>query len=60
MPELYVIPDGVLNGFVIINPRWASFKAEDYRKASEEIIPDTELLLHTVFPFFVGRLSSVN
>ena len=37
MPELYVIPDGVLNGFVIINPRWASFKAEDYRKASEEI-----------------------
>ena len=37
MPELRVISDGALKGFVIINPRWASFDAEDYRTASEEI-----------------------
>ncbi len=37
MPELHVISDGALKGFVIINPRWASFTAEDYRTASEEI-----------------------
>lgn len=37
VPELHVIPDGALKGFVIINPRWASFTAEDYRTASEEL-----------------------
>lgn len=37
MPELYVISDGALKGFVIINPRWASFNAEDYRIASDGI-----------------------
>lgn len=37
VPELHVIPDGALKGFVIINPRWASFTAEDYRNASKEI-----------------------
>lgn len=36
MPELHVISDGALKGFVIVNPRWASFTAEDYRTASEE------------------------
>ncbi len=37
VPELHVISDGALKGFVIINPRWASFNAEDYRTASEGI-----------------------
>lgn len=37
IPELHVIPDGALKGFVIINPRWASFTAEDYKTASAEI-----------------------
>lgn len=37
MPELHVISDGALKGFVIINPRWASFNAEDYRIASDGI-----------------------
>ncbi|MCM1044343.1 MAG: recombinase family protein [Candidatus Gastranaerophilales bacterium] len=36
IPELHVIPEGALKGFVIINPRWASFNAEDYRIASAE------------------------
>lgn len=37
IPELHVIPDGALKGFVIINPRWASFTAEDYKLASQGI-----------------------
>lgn len=37
IPELHVIPDGALKGFVVINPKWASFTAGDYRIASEEV-----------------------
>ncbi|MBE5952100.1 MAG: recombinase family protein [Lachnospiraceae bacterium] len=37
LPELKVIPDGLLKGFVSINPRWAGFKATDYRLASESV-----------------------
>lgn len=40
MPELHVMPEGALKGFVMINPRWASFTAEDYIAASGEV-PDT-------------------
>ena len=48
LPELEVISDGLLKGYVIINPRWGSFSAQDYLKASgvayegdaEEIEPD--------------------
>lgn len=34
LPELRVIRDGLLKGYVIINPRWGGFTAEDYRAAS--------------------------
>lgn len=34
LPELRVIENGILQGFVIINPRWAAFKENDYLKAS--------------------------
>lgn len=34
LPELEVISDGLLKGFVIINPRWGSFTKEDYLRAS--------------------------
>ncbi len=34
LPELEVISDGLLKGFVVINPRWGSFTAADYLKAS--------------------------
>jgi len=30
LPELRVIDDGILKGFVTINPRWAGFKEFDY------------------------------
>ena len=33
LPELKVLPDGVLKGFVSINPRWAGFKEDDYINA---------------------------
>jgi site-specific DNA recombinase len=37
LPKLKVIPEGVLKGFVSINPRWAAFKAEDYINAAMSI-----------------------
>ena len=37
LPELHVIQEGALRGFVSVNPRWAAFKAEDYQAASASI-----------------------
>ena len=37
LPELKVIPDGALKGFVSINPRWSGFKVEDYITISESV-----------------------
>ncbi len=34
LPELEVISDGLLKGYVIINPRWGSFTEKDYLRAS--------------------------
>lgn len=42
LPELHVIPDGALKGFVSINPRWAAFKAEDYIDASLSVCDSEE------------------
>ena len=30
LPQLRVIPEGLLKGFVIVHPKWGSFKKEDY------------------------------
>lgn len=35
IPELHVVTSGALKGFVTVNPRWASFCAEDYRAAAK-------------------------
>ena len=40
LPQLHVIPDGALRGFVSINPRWAAFHADDYQAASNSIYDD--------------------
>lgn len=40
LPELEVIFDGLLKGYVIVNPRWGSFSAEDYLKASATAYED--------------------
>ena len=37
LPELQVITEGVLRGYVPVNPRWSGFKANDYREASDSI-----------------------
>lgn len=39
LPQIHVIDNGALRGFVIINPRWAGFSAEDYLDAVEAIAP---------------------
>ena len=35
LPELAAVSGGGMNGYVGINPRWAAFTAEDYKRASE-------------------------
>lgn len=42
LPELKVIQEGVLTGFVSINPRWAGFKAKDYLAASDSVYVSDE------------------
>lgn len=42
LPELQVITDGALKGFISINPRWAGFKAVDYRRASRSICDEED------------------
>lgn len=36
-PEMHVIQEGILKGYVTIHPRWAGFTVEDYYLASESI-----------------------
>ena len=40
LPKLKVITEGALGGFVVINPRWSGFKAEDYISISESALPE--------------------
>lgn len=42
LPELRVIPEGLLKGFVIINPRWSGFKEQEYLRASASAYPPGE------------------
>lgn len=42
LPELKVIPDGVLKGFITINPRWAGFKSDDYIKIAKAVCENEE------------------
>ena len=42
LPELKVLNEGALKGFVAINPRWAAFKVQDYLSASESVYVSNE------------------
>ena len=49
LPELKVITEGALKGFVSINPRWAAFSADDYRVASESAFDEIDILKPELF-----------
>ena len=40
LPELKIISEGMLKGFISINPRWAGFKADDYIYIAKTICED--------------------
>lgn len=40
LPELRVIPEGLLKGFVVVHPRWGSFSREDYIRACRSVDGD--------------------
>lgn len=42
LPQLNVIKEGILLGFVSVNPRWCGFKAKDYTEASLTVYKNTE------------------
>lgn len=42
LPELRVIEEGALKGFVVINPRWSGFKERDYYQASKSVYDSSE------------------
>ena len=37
LPELRVVTNGTLKGFVTVNPRWAAFTSDDYFQASANV-----------------------
>ena len=37
LPDLKVIPQGLLKGFVIVHPKWGSFTKEDYINACQSV-----------------------
>ena len=43
LPELRVIPKGLLKGFVIVHPKWGSFTKEDYLAACQSVEQDDEM-----------------
>ena len=42
LPELKVIPEGALKGFISINPRWAGFKVDDYLYIAKTVCENEE------------------
>ena len=54
LPELQVIPNGALKGFVTVNPRWSGFKAQDYKEASASVYTDEEIPSPQNSPFASG------
>ncbi len=40
LPELRVIPKGLLKGFVIVHPKWGSFTKDDYMTACKSVEPE--------------------
>ena len=45
LPELRVVDNGILKGFVGINPRWAGFKERDYLQAAFSVYKSKEEIM---------------
>ena len=41
LPSLMVIKEGILRGFISVNPRWSGFKPDDYRQACRNVHAET-------------------
>ena len=50
LPELSVIPEGILKGYVTINPRWAGFSAKDYYQAARSAYGSVEEMTPVLEP----------
>lgn len=48
LPELKVIPEGLLKGYVIVHPRWGSFTKDDYLAACMSVWSETDVQELTV------------
>lgn len=42
LPELRVIPEGLLKGFVVVHPKWGSFTKDDYIRACKSVGGDDD------------------
>ena len=57
LPEMHVVPDGMLKGYVLINPKWAGFKAEDYYEAALSVSDEEIQKLPSALPVTVEARS---
>ena len=57
LPELHVVPEGMLKGYVLINPRWAGFKAADYYEAAVSVSDEEVQKLPSMPPLTVEAKS---
>ena len=48
LPLLKVIDQGVLKGFVSINPKWAAFTVDDYRNASRSVYENGNMITDNI------------
>lgn len=54
LPELQVIQEGSLRGFISINPRWSGFKVKDYFEASQSVSNSIDIIMPEVVTAFAG------
>ena len=57
LPEMHVVPEGILKGYVLINPRWAGFKADDYYEAALSVSDDEVQKIPSVLPVTIKAKS---
>ena len=56
LPVLHTVPAGALQGFVVVNPRWAGFTAGDYIDASARVEAVERVPEHILFEAQPGDL----